>query len=78
MVPDLEAAKERGRPKLEELRKLARGKKTLLAQTHDYPDPDTIASALALTWMLQELEGVEADIGYGGIIGCIDLTYRDT
>ena len=56
-------------PKLEELRRLARGKKTLLAQTHDYPDPDTIASALGLGWLLSELEGVECTIGYGGVIG---------
>ncbi|MCK6547916.1 bifunctional oligoribonuclease/PAP phosphatase NrnA [Myxococcota bacterium] len=67
--PDLEACIERARPKLGQLRELAQGKKTLLAQTHDYPDPDTIASALALTWLLQELEGLEPDIGYGGIIG---------
>jgi nanoRNase/pAp phosphatase (c-di-AMP/oligoRNAs hydrolase) len=59
----------RARPKLDELRGVARGKKTLLAQTHDFPDPDTIASALGLTWMLEELEGLETQIGYGGIIG---------
>src|SRR5688572_6312175 len=69
LPPDLEACVERARPKLAQLRELASGKKTLLAQTHDYPDPDTIASALALTWLLQELEGVEPEIGYGGIIG---------
>jgi nanoRNase/pAp phosphatase (c-di-AMP/oligoRNAs hydrolase) len=67
--PDLDECKERAKPKLDQLRALAHGKRTLLAQTHDYPDPDTIASALALTWLLQELEGVEPDIGYGGIIG---------
>jgi nanoRNase/pAp phosphatase (c-di-AMP/oligoRNAs hydrolase) len=69
LPPDLDAAIERARPKLEHLRELAHGKRTLLAQTHDYPDPDTIASALALTWLLQELEGLEPEIGYGGIIG---------
>ncbi len=65
----MEAQKERALPKLEKLRKLVRGKSTLLAQTHDYPDPDTIASALALCWLLHELEGIETTIGYGGIIG---------
>jgi nanoRNase/pAp phosphatase (c-di-AMP/oligoRNAs hydrolase) len=69
MLPDLEEAKARGATKLDELRKLARRKKSLLALTHDYPDPDTIASALTLTWLLEELEGIEAVIGYGGIIG---------
>lgn len=59
----------RAKPKLEELTRLARGKKTLLAQTHDYPDPDTIGSALALGWLLQELTGIEPTIGYSGVIG---------
>lgn len=69
IVPDLESMVENARPKLERLRRLAHGKRTLLAQTHDYPDPDTIASALALTWLLSELEGLAPEIGYGGIIG---------
>lgn len=60
---------ERAKPKLEALRKLAKGKHTLLAQTHDFPDPDTIASALGLTWLLSELEGMDTQIGYGGVIG---------
>ncbi len=60
---------ERARPKLDRLRTLARGKKTLLAQTHDFPDPDTIASALGLAWLLEKLEGLETQIGYGGVIG---------
>lgn len=59
----------RAKPKLERLLKLAEGKKTLLAQTHDFPDPDTIASALALGWLLSALRSVETTIGYGGIIG---------
>lgn len=68
-APTEEACVERGQPKLEELRKLAQGKTTLLAQTHDYPDPDTIASALGLGWLMGELFGIETTIGYGGIIG---------
>jgi nanoRNase/pAp phosphatase (c-di-AMP/oligoRNAs hydrolase) len=67
--PDLEECIERARPKLQELRKVARNKQTLLAQTHDYPDPDTIASALGLGWLLGELESLKTTIGYGGIIG---------
>ncbi len=59
----------RAKPKLEELTRLARGKSTLLAQTHDYPDPDTIASALSLGWLLQELTGIEPTAGYSGVIG---------
>lgn len=67
--PGVEDCVARARPKLKELLRIARGRKTLLAQTHDYPDPDTIASALALGWLLAELEGIEPTIGYGGIIG---------
>lgn len=67
--PNLEACRKRGLEKLTKLRALASSKTTLLAQTHDYPDPDTIASALGLCWLLGELEGIEGTIGYGGIIG---------
>lgn len=67
--PGLQECARRALPKLERLRELVRGKRTLLAQTHDYPDPDAIASALGLTWLLEELEGIETTIGYGGIIG---------
>lgn len=67
--PGLEDCIVRAKPKLEELERVARGKSTLLAQTHDYPDPDTIASALALCWLMEELTGIDATVGYGGIIG---------
>jgi nanoRNase/pAp phosphatase (c-di-AMP/oligoRNAs hydrolase) len=67
--PGLEECIVRAKPKLEELVGLARGRSTLLAQTHDYPDPDTIASAMALCWLMEELAGVECTIGYSGIIG---------
>ncbi len=67
--PSEQACAECGAPKLAELAKLALGKRTLLAQTHDYPDPDTIASALGLGWLMGELHGIETTVGYGGIIG---------
>lgn len=64
----LEESVARGRPKLEALLELSRGRQSLLAQTHDYPDPDTIASAMGLGFLLRELAGIEASIGYGGVI----------
>ncbi len=64
----LEESAERGRPKLEALLRLAAGRSSLLTQTHDYPDPDTIASALGLGWLLGHLTGLETTIGYGGVI----------
>lgn len=67
--PDSEERIAKARAKLDELVALVQGKRTLLTQTHDFPDPDTIASALALGWLLRELTGVEATIGYSGAIG---------
>lgn len=37
--------------------------------THDYPDPDTLASACALQYLAQQGFGVDSHIVYGGIIG---------
>lgn len=68
-APDLADLHARAAPKLAALEKLVRGKKTLLAQTHDFPDPDSIASALALKWILEQLTHIETTVGYGGIIG---------
>lgn len=67
--PESEERNARARAKLDELVALVEGKKTLLTQTHDFPDPDTIASALGLGWLLHELTGVEPAIGYSGAIG---------
>lgn len=41
----------------------------LLILTHDYPDPDTLASAHALQHLAQNGFGIESRIVYGGIIG---------
>lgn len=41
----------------------------LLILTHDYPDPDTLASAFALKYLAQTVYGIESKIVYGGVIG---------
>ena len=41
----------------------------LLILTHDFPDPDAIASAFALQHLAQAAFGIEARIAYGGIVG---------
>ncbi len=41
----------------------------LLILTHDYPDPDSLASAFALYHVAQKRFGITARIAYGGIIG---------
>ncbi len=49
--------------------RVLRGAKRILVLTHDYPDPDAIASALALTRLLERRLGATVDIGYGGNVG---------
>ena len=41
----------------------------LLILTHDYPDPDALASAFALQYLAQSAFGVHSRIAYGGEIG---------
>jgi nanoRNase/pAp phosphatase (c-di-AMP/oligoRNAs hydrolase) len=53
------------------LRFLAKNRRRLsplLVLTHDFPDPDSIASALALKF-LAEAEGISCRIAFGGVIG---------
>jgi nanoRNase/pAp phosphatase (c-di-AMP/oligoRNAs hydrolase) len=40
-----------------------------LILTHDDPDPDSMASALALAYLLDQRQGLAATLAYGGIIG---------
>ena len=57
------------RAKLDRLLKVARGKRKGLILTHDNPDPDSLASAIALAQLLERRAGVPCKVGYGGIIG---------
>ena len=41
----------------------------LLIVTHDYPDPDALASAMALSYLAQQYFGITSRIVYGGVIG---------
>ncbi len=41
----------------------------ILILTHDYPDPDAIASAFALQHLANSVCGIQSRIAYGGIIG---------
>ena len=41
----------------------------LLILTHDFPDPDALASAFALHFIAERVFGIEARIVYGGIVG---------
>ena len=57
------------REKLDKLVAYARGHRRALILTHDNPDPDSLASGVALAWLLEALAGVEAQVAFGGIIG---------
>ena len=57
------------RAKLDRLIEYAKSHRRALILTHDNPDPDSIASAVALAHILHELVGVEAVVAYGGIVG---------
>jgi len=46
-----------------------KGAKSALILTHDDPDPDAIASGMALAYLLEQRLGLEATLAYGGIIG---------
>jgi nanoRNase/pAp phosphatase (c-di-AMP/oligoRNAs hydrolase) len=41
----------------------------LLILTHDYPDPDALAAAFALSHLAQQYFGIACKIAYGGVIG---------
>lgn len=41
----------------------------LLILTHDYPDPDALAGALALHHLAENFYGIKSRIVYGGVIG---------
>lgn len=46
---------------------LSRG--PLLILTHDNPDPDSLSSACALRFLLEQKRGLSATVGYSGIVG---------
>lgn len=48
---------------------LARSRKHPLILTHDNPDPDSVAAALALAQIFDQKAGLKSTIAYGGIIG---------
>jgi nanoRNase/pAp phosphatase (c-di-AMP/oligoRNAs hydrolase) len=55
--------------RVEKLVALGKTRKSPLILTHDNPDPDCIASAMALAQILSERCGLESRIAYGGIVG---------
>ena len=61
---------ESSRQRLRRLLNTLRGQQRVLVLSHDYPDPDAIASALALKGLLERrVPGCRVDIGFGGVVG---------
>ncbi len=54
---------------LEDLDRLFAGQQKLLIIVHDNPDPDAIAAAAALRFLIEKRYGATASIAYGGMIG---------
>jgi nanoRNase/pAp phosphatase (c-di-AMP/oligoRNAs hydrolase) len=55
--------------KLREMLEVIKGSRSLLILTHDNPDPDALASASCLKYIVSKMTGMRAKIGYGGMIG---------
>ena len=55
--------------RVDRLGELAASRKHPLILTHDNPDPDSLASALALAQIFRDRCGLESKIAYGGIVG---------
>lgn len=51
------------------LQKTFAGYRACLVLAHDNPDPDALASAFAFQAVLQQTLGIEARVGFGGVIG---------
>ncbi len=49
-----------------------KGKRKVLILTHDNPDPDAIAAAFGLKYLLKKTLGIPCIIAYGGIIGRVE------
>ncbi len=55
--------------RLSEMRWALGGAESVLVLTHDNPDPDAIASAAGLGFLVERLSGVPVTLSFGGIIG---------
>jgi len=69
MTPEAPKTPETLEQRASRLVALARTRKHPLILTHDNPDPDSIAAALALAQIFEEKAGLKSTIAYGGIIG---------
>ncbi len=57
------------RDRLDQLLAAVEGAEQVVALTHDNPDPDAIASASALGYLLQHTCSLPTTLGFGGLVG---------
>lgn len=55
--------------RLSRLRWFLGGAERALVLTHDNPDPDAIASAAGLAYLIERISGIPVTVAFGGIIG---------
>src|SRR3954463_1920922 len=64
------ARRSRGRPKAQQLLKLLGERKKILVTTHQHPDPDALASCVAMCTLLQhKVAGADVKVSFKGGIG---------
>jgi len=64
------ARRSRGRPRAQQLLKLLGDKKKILVTTHQHPDPDALASCVAMCTLLQQrIAGADVKVSFKGGIG---------
>src|SRR5918993_1001600 len=64
------ARRSRGRPKAHQLLKLLADKKKILVTTHQHPDPDALASCVAMCTLIQQkVPGADVRVSFKGGIG---------
>jgi nanoRNase/pAp phosphatase (c-di-AMP/oligoRNAs hydrolase) len=60
---------ESSRTRLRRLLRAFEDRRRVLVLTHDYPDPDAMASAFALKCLVERRLPTRVDVGFGGIVG---------
>lgn len=68
-VPPRKLRRDAVRERATRLVELARTRKKALVLTHDNPDPDSIATAVALAQIFEQKAGLPTTIAYGGLVG---------
>jgi nanoRNase/pAp phosphatase (c-di-AMP/oligoRNAs hydrolase) len=66
---DRRMTKEKTQLKSKSLKKIFKGRKSLLILMQDNPDPDSIAAAIALRKIANSLEDIKCAIAHGGTVG---------